>query len=292
MGRVTGRAGAVAALWLAAGLVLAAPMDVNTAPAGDLATLDGVTEELANNIVRDREENGAFTAADDLRRVPGMTADILNRIKGRLAFGAGGPAGNGGKNKQDAEVQRILKKFAREPTVQETQNAALSHARADPSIIDSWRIRSRVRGLAPEFRVGAVYTPQRDYLWFRQAGTVDYLPPLSDERGTTQRDSWQNQGQVAAQMTWQLDRLIFDPEEPRVNREAWRLSKLMDSVLDDVTRRYFERRRLQVELELSPPTDVQDRIRKEIRLQELTADLDGMTGGFFSAELKRRGQAR
>ena len=37
-------------------------------------------------------------------------------------------------------------------------------------------------------------------------------------------------------------------------------------------RRFFERRRLQVDLELSPPRDLADRIRKELRVQELTAD--------------------
>ena len=144
----------------------------------------------------------------------------------------------------------------------------------------------------PQFKVAAGYTPQRDFPWTQNNGNHDAIPPPSGTTNLTRRDTLANKGDFAAGVQWDLDRLIFDPQEPRVNREAMRLTKQMDGVLDDVTRRYFERRRLQVEIELSPPSDVGDRLRKEIRLQELTADLDGVTGGFFSTELKKRVGAR
>jgi competence protein ComEA len=285
--------GWTAALMLSGSLALAAALDVNSAPASDLATLDGVTEEMASAIVRERDENGPFQSAEDLKRVPGITQDIVARIKGRLAFGEGGGGGGGAKNsKQDAEVQKILKKFAKEPTVQDAQQAAVNYSRANPELIDSWRVRSRLRGLAPEARFGAGITPQRDYQWIQNNGTLDFVPPPSNTPGITRRDTFNNRADAQAQLLWRFDRLIFDPVEPQVNREAVRLAKHMDGVIEDVTRRYFERRRLQVELELNPPTDTGDRLRKEIRLQELTADLDGLTGGYFSAELKKRGAAR
>jgi hypothetical protein len=61
--------------------------------------------------------------------------------------------------------------------------------------------------------------------------------------------------------------------------------QLRDDVLNEVTRIYFERRRLQVEMLLSPPERVEDKIEKELRLQELTASIDALTGGFFSEKL-------
>jgi hypothetical protein len=74
-----------------------------------------------------------------------------------------------------------------------------------------------------------------------------------------------------------------------VAREAVRLTNLRDRVVDEVTRRYYERRRLMVENALAPVYDDMERMRRDLRQQELTADLDALTGGWFSIELKKRG---
>ena len=69
---------------------------------------------------------------------------------------------------------------------------------------------------------------------------------------------------------------------------------LLDDVIDDldeVTRLYFDRRRLQVEQLLSPPSDIKTQIKNELRLQELTASIDALTGGKFSAALPRKSAA-
>jgi hypothetical protein len=56
--------------------------------------------------------------------------------------------------------------------------------------------------------------------------------------------------------------------------------------MNEVTRTYFERRRLQVDLAASPIQDLKLRLEKELRLQELTADIDALTNGYFSEQLK------
>jgi hypothetical protein len=63
--------------------------------------------------------------------------------------------------------------------------------------------------------------------------------------------------------------------------------QLRDDIMDDVTRTFFERRRVQVELLTHPPSDPKVELDKELRLQELTARLDGLTGGWFSRQLER-----
>ena len=65
--------------------------------------------------------------------------------------------------------------------------------------------------------------------------------------------------------------------------------QLRDDVLDEVTRLYFERRKLQIELLISTPEDFKARIEKELRLQELTANIDSLTGSYLSRRLKRSG---
>ena len=61
--------------------------------------------------------------------------------------------------------------------------------------------------------------------------------------------------------------------------------QLRDDILDEITRTYFERRRLQIDSYMSPPEDLKLKLEKELRIQELTADLDALTGGCFSERL-------
>ena len=64
--------------------------------------------------------------------------------------------------------------------------------------------------------------------------------------------------------------------------------QLRDDIVDEVTRTYFERRRLQANMLLSPPSE-QQALEQELRLQELTALIDGLTGGFFSRSMEWNG---
>ncbi len=61
--------------------------------------------------------------------------------------------------------------------------------------------------------------------------------------------------------------------------------KLRDRLLTEVTRLYFERRRQQVALLLEPPAELRARVDAELRLLELTAGIDALTGGRFSGGL-------
>jgi hypothetical protein len=64
--------------------------------------------------------------------------------------------------------------------------------------------------------------------------------------------------------------------------------ELRNDIIDEITRLYFERRRIQVELLQNPPKDLTKRVDKELRVEELTANIDGMTGGYFSREMDIR----
>ena len=61
--------------------------------------------------------------------------------------------------------------------------------------------------------------------------------------------------------------------------------QLRDDVLDEVTSLYFGRRRLQIEMRLTPPQDTTLMCEKQLRLQELTAGIDALTGGWFSRNM-------
>jgi len=47
-----------------------------------------------------------------------------------------------------------------------------------------------------------------------------------------------------------------------------------------------------MELKVSPPADEKKRIEQRLKLEELTANLDALTGGWFSREIRRRNGRR
>lgn len=259
-------------------------VDVNSASREQLESLPGIGAKIASEIVREREENGPFSSVEDLQsRVASVTSSVMNKARGQLRVGASEQVViQEGKVVSREVVRKVLMRFAGEPTVREVQTQAVEYLRLHPDMVDSWRVRSRVAGIAPRFEADAQGTIDND---LRKVTNLDATE--SEIESTT--DS--NTGRLTLGARWDLDRLIFDPDEMAVSREAVRTANLRDRVLEEVTRRYFERRRLQVDLELSPPTDLSDRVRKELRLQELTADIDAFTGGWFSDKLEKAGRS-
>lgn len=63
----------------------AAPVDLNLASADEFARLPGVGATLAARIVDARARDGPFGSVDDLRRVRGLRAATLERLRPRLA---------------------------------------------------------------------------------------------------------------------------------------------------------------------------------------------------------------
>ncbi len=59
-------------------------LNLNTANWVELALLEGVGEVLGKRIVADREAQGPFTSLDDLRRVTGIGAKTLEKLRPHL----------------------------------------------------------------------------------------------------------------------------------------------------------------------------------------------------------------
>lgn len=66
-------------------LVWAGPVDINTADAATIAKeLQGIGPRLAQSIVAYREKNGAFRSADELRKIKGIGAKVLERNRANI----------------------------------------------------------------------------------------------------------------------------------------------------------------------------------------------------------------
>jgi competence protein ComEA len=59
----------------------AAPVNLNTATADELGTLDGVGPATAQKILAYRQEHGGFSSVDDLDQVPGIGAKRLAALR-------------------------------------------------------------------------------------------------------------------------------------------------------------------------------------------------------------------
>jgi competence protein ComEA len=59
-------------------------VNVNTASVKELMTLEGIGRKLAEKIVEHRKANGPFGKPSDVRKVPGMDADVWLKNRERI----------------------------------------------------------------------------------------------------------------------------------------------------------------------------------------------------------------
>ncbi len=155
---------------------------------------------------------------------------------------------------------------AGEPGVRELQEAAIRYAALEPHRLTSLLQRLRTAAWAPRISL-------------RFGGGARQLEALTATDGfqrlsSTAGDGWT----LEAAATWSLDRLIFDGDELRASRENERMAAHRERLLREITHLYFERQRW---LQRAPlGTAGGD---EAMALQEMTALLDGLTGGALTA---------
>lgn len=165
----------------------------------------------------------------------------------------------------------ILRLFAYEPNIREVQEVAIKYAEVHPDKIKHWREAASKKALLPDVSVG-VDRYVTNY-WHWDAGqNPDVLQKGDDVI------KWD------ITMSWDLGDLIWSTDQTSIDTRSRLMVQLRDDILDEITRVYFERRRLQIENQLSPPTGLKQKLEKDLRIQELTADLDALTGGYFSSQ--------
>jgi hypothetical protein len=178
-------------------------------------------------------------------------------------------------------VEQVLAAFASEPDVQSVQAMALAYTKTNPELVEGWLRASKQAYMLP--KVNLQYEKENDQ-GLDYEYTLDVDGDLIAQLDGQDAD---NDDKFVVKLEWRLDKLVMSSEQIRVINESQDIVKLRDKVLDEVTRLYFDRRRLQVDLLLDPGTALKQQIENELRLQELSANLDAITGGAFSASLPR-----
>lgn len=175
----------------------------------------------------------------------------------------------------------ILGRFAGEPSIAQIQQAAVRYAEVHPGKIEEWRKAAARKAFLPT--VSFDYDLSRDQ-------TVDL-----DRGGTADPDVYivgpeeQSRGWSVG-VSWDLGELIWNGDQTSIDTRSRLMVELRDDILTQVTHLYYERRRLQVEMALAPMRDLPVRLEKEIRLEELTAGIDALTGGYLSKRTAKKSE--
>ncbi|NCG18499.1 MAG: hypothetical protein GWP91_05755 [Rhodobacterales bacterium] len=256
---------------------------LNAASADQLAGVAGVSPSLASDIIALRTQRGRLTSVEELRGLPGITQASLTALREKTSIEMVLPEA---ATKVYNNVEEVLASFSNEPTVQQVQAWTSDYANTNPQMVDRWLRASRTFAALPEVTLS--YTLKDgwdqgfDYLAVDGGAAVlpdqEVLPILSDA-GADQDATYK----VTAK--WELDKLVMSSERIRVLSEAQDVVKLRDDILENVTELYFDRRRVQVEQLLKPTTDIRKQVDQELKLMELTANIDALTGGAFSGAL-------
>ncbi|MDD2751701.1 MAG: hypothetical protein PHN59_01025 [Candidatus Omnitrophica bacterium] len=167
----------------------------------------------------------------------------------------------------------IIEKNEQYPSIRQVQEAAIKYAEVEPKKIICWRKQAAKRALFP--RVSASVNRDAGDLWHWESGSST---KSGDDVLIKGRDSigWD------VTLTWDLAEVIWSDAQTSIDTRSRLMVQLREDVLDEVTKIYYERIRLRREINNLPLEDGVKRAEKSLRLEELSAYLDGLTGGYFS----------
>ena len=161
-----------------------------------------------------------------------------------------------------ATLQEIL---AKEPSIYEVQQAALRYNETHPDKIRRWRNALKVRALFPTIK-------------------LDYDKTITTALGATYDRVQVGPRDWGISFSWDVGDLVWNSYEDDIDTRSRLNTQLRLDILDEINRVYFERLRLKKDVTCG--SFAQEEIfQKDLRLQELTAIIDGYTGGYFSKRI-------
>jgi len=162
--------------------------------------------------------------------------------------------------------------FDHEPTINEVHALAIDYAEVNQSKIADWRVLARKKALLPDLSVGLDRNASDLFHWNTGAN------PDELQKGRDYID-WD------VSLSWDLADFVWSTDQTTIDSRSKLMVELREDILDEVTRLYFERRRLQNELVSYNAWEPQIKLDKDLRIAELTALIDALTGGEFSKRI-------
>ena len=180
---------------------------------------------------------------------------------------------NPGKKQTKSKVEDT---FKNEPKVKDLQKMAIDYAAIKPGEFNNWLSKARMSNLLPELEFKYRNNQEEDE-------SVDFAGTTLDKSGKDTDDDHRYEFRAK----WRLSRLIYSGEEPGIAREVARQVRDRENIVSQVTRLYFQRRKLQIRLLTEKPDTESELLQRTMQVKEYTALLDGLTGGKFSKNIKK-----
>jgi hypothetical protein len=176
--------------------------------------------------------------------------------------------------------------FDHEPDIRQVHSWAIDYGEVSHQKIETWRRQAKQRALVPSLRFGAsgghAITISDTIYGSSSSGGTHYIAP--DDKSFRRDVGW------TATVGWDLADWVWSSAQTSIDARSKLMVELREDILDQVTRLYFERRRLQMDLGVyGAGDDARAAMEKTLRIDELTALIDGFTGGRFGRALEGEG---
>jgi hypothetical protein len=189
-----------------------------------------------------------------------------------------------GENKSDYD--QLKEHFSFEPSIQKVHEWAIDNAEVHPDKIKEWRRKAKQKAWLPKFDVGV------DSGWDRPlsnsvygtytGGGQSYIGPNDKSYG--EDFGWD------AGLSWDFSELIWNNDQTSIDSRSKLMVELREEILNEVTRIYFERRKVQIDIMQENFIDASQELQMQMRVDELTAVIDSLTGGEFSKHVEHMGE--
>ncbi len=210
--------------------------------------------------VYSKERWALVTSAYEGRRVCLKEAQVIFLTKDELLKCSYSDVDDGEEMKNDG----VFYKFNDEPTVQEVQRMAIDYGEVSNSKIQDWRKKAAVKAVLPTLSFG-----YNNNVYGSSKGEYSVGP-----------NDWD------FSVSWDLSELIYNSDQTSIDTRSKLMVELRNDILSEITRLYFERRKLQIEVLTLKDLSEKGTLEKKMRILELTAMIDRLTGGAFSKDLK------
>ena len=168
--------------------------------------------------------------------------------------------------------------FDGEPSFKELQKAAIKYNDLGPDKIRKWHFESRMRALAPKVSIGFDNSKSNHYNIVAAATVPDR------DRVVAGPDDIDEGFDLS--VSWDLANIIWSDDQTNIDVRSRLTTQLRSDMLDDLRRAYFERKRMQYEIAVSPPMETKLRFERELRILELTQTIDDITGNYLTEHRK------
>jgi len=169
------------------------------------------------------------------------------------------------------------------PSMKSVHKMAIDYAEVSPEKIKGWRQRAKWKAILPKFSAGFSESIDENIEIYKSASTA-YVVTGPEEKGA----NWD------IDLSWDFSELIWTSSETSIDVRSKLMVQLRVEILEDITRLYFERKRIVSEIlnmreSLDGEEGASSKViaEKMMRVEELTAHIDALTGGKFSEAIER-----